>query len=411
MPYFARPGNGCVATRRALIRNAELALAILTDRPQVAPMSRLRKVLVAVAAVAILLVAGGAVFMTFWPSFGGTVAGPRLDQARASPRHKGDAFENVIPQSPRSSGLLWQYLRQQVAGTEVRVPPQPIPVVRLAAERFRQPPAAGLTAIWFGHASVYLELEGIRLMVDPILSDWASPVAGVGPKRFHPPPSDLQSLPKIDAVLISHDHYDHLDMDTVKRLQATGSHFFVPLGIGAHLERWGVPKAQFTELDWWQSVQVRGVRLTSTPVRHYSGRAFRDGNATLWSSWAMVGATQRVYFSGDTGFGDHFQAIGERLGPFDLSILKIGAYGPGQSWRDIHMEPEEAIAAHLKLRARRMLPVHWGTFNLAFHAWDEPIRRAVAAARQQGVALVTPRIGEAVTEAPFVSTAWWEAIR
>ena len=377
-----------------------------------ARMSKLRKVLAAVVILAVIVVAGAAAFMSYWPSFGGAVTGPRLDQVRASPQHKGDVFENVVPQSPRSAGLIWQYLRQQFEGTEVRVPPQPIPVVRLGAERFKQPPAAGLTAIWFGHASVYLELDGIRLMVDPILSDWASPVAGIGPKRFHPPPADLQDLPKIDAVLISHDHYDHLDMETVKRLQATGSHFFVPLGIGAHLERWDVPKSQFTELDWWQSVEVRGVRLTSTPVRHYSGRGLRDGNATLWSSWAMVGPTQRVFFSGDTGFGDHFQTIGERLGPFDLGIVKIGAYGPGQSWLDIHMEPEAAVDAHLKLRARRMLPVHWATFNLAFHAWDEPIRRTVEAARRHGVELVTPRIGEAVTsQTPFVSTAWWEAIR
>ena len=373
-------------------------------------MSKLRKFLLGLVVLAVLLTVASVAFVYMWPSFGGAVTGARLEQARKSPQHKGEAFENVIPQTPRDSGLIWEYLRQQYAGTEVRTPPQPIPVVRLAAERFRQPPATNVTAIWFGHASVYLELDGIRVMLDPILSDWASPVPGVGPKRFHPPPAELSALPKIDAVLISHDHYDHLDMDTVRHLASTGSHFFVGLGIGAHLERWGVPKAQFTELDWWQSAEVRGVRLTSTPVRHYSGRALSDRNATLWSSWVIAGPTQRIYFSGDTGFGKHFATIGARLGPFDLSILKIGAYGPGQPWLDIHMEPEEAVAAHLALKAKRMLPVHWGTFNLAFHAWDEPIRRAAKAAQEQRIDMATPRIGETVT-ATSASTAWWEAIR
>jgi L-ascorbate metabolism protein UlaG (beta-lactamase superfamily) len=170
-----------------------------------------------------------------------------------------------------------------------------------------------------------------------------------------------------------------------------------------------VPAAQVTELDWWQSVDIRGVKFTSAPVRHYSGRALRDGNATLWSSWSIAGPTHRVYFSGDTGFGDHFREIGERLGPFDLSLLKIGSYGPGQNWLDIHMDPEQAVDGHVLLKAKRMLPVHWSTFNLAFHAWDEPIKRAVAAARTRGVDIVTPRLGEVFSaDAPFKSVAWWE---
>ena len=375
-------------------------------------MSRLSKLAVVAVVVAAGLTAAGAVLLNFWPSFGGSVLGDRAARARASPQFRNGKFENVVPQTPRSYAQLWDYFQRQMSGTEVRTPPSHFPVVRLASEDFKDRPSPGLRAIWFGHASVYLELDGIRVMVDPMLSDYASPFAGIGPKRFHPPPLALEALPKIDVVAISHDHYDHLDVRTVKHLARSGSHFFVPLGIGAHLERWSVPTAQITELDWWQSANMHGLRITSTPVRHYSGRGLRDGNATLWSSWSIAGPVHRVYFSGDTGFGEHFRAIGDRLGPFDLSILKIGAYGPGQTWLDIHMDPEDAVKSHIALRARRMLPVHWGTFNLAFHAWDEPIERAVAAGRDRGIDLVTPRVGEVVVMgAPFASARWWETPR
>ena len=373
-------------------------------------MGRLRKFAIAIVALAASVGAIAAALLNFWPSFGGTVAGDRAIRAQASPQFRNGHFENVIPQTPKSNALLWDYFKRQVRGQEVRTPPPPCPpVVRLEPEHFRKPPAPGLRAIWFGHASVYLEIDGARVMTDPILSDYASPFVGIGPKRFHPPPLALEALPKIDAVVISHDHYDHLDMRTIKHLAASGSHFFVPLGIGAHLHRWGVPDKQVTELDWWQSADLAGLKITSAPVRHYSGRGIGDRNATLWSSWSIAGPMHRLYFSGDTGFGEHFREIGDRLGPFDLSLLKIGAYGPGQSWLDIHMDPEEAVKSHVALKARRMLPVHWGTFNLAFHAWDEPIKRALAAGRQHGIDLVTPRLGEVVTAgAPFAAANWWE---
>jgi L-ascorbate metabolism protein UlaG (beta-lactamase superfamily) len=375
-------------------------------------MSRLGKLAAATVVLMASAVATGTALLSFWPPFGGSVEGERSARVRASPQFRSGRFENAIPQTPRGYAQLWDYLQRQVRGSEVRTPPTPIPVVQPVLENRagRAPP--GLRAIWFGHASVYLELDGLRLMADPILSEYASPFAGIGPKRFHPPPLALEALPKIDAVVISHDHYDHLDVRTIKHLASAGTHFFVPLGIGAHLERWHVPSTQFTELDWWQSAEMGGVTITGTPVRHYSGRGLRDGNATLWSSWVIAGPTHRVFFSGDSGFGEHFKAIGDRHGPFDLSILKIGAYGPGQTWHDIHMEPEEAVKAHLALRARRMVPVHWGTFNLAFHAWDEPIERVVAAGRDQGIDLVTPRVGEVVAAGtPFASVRWWVTLR
>ncbi len=365
---------------------------------------------IAVAVLVAVACAIGAAALNFWPPFGGSLQGDRAARAHASPQFRGGHFENVVPKTPMTNAVMVDLLKRQFSGNEMRTPPPKCPpVVRLAPENFKDRPAPGLRAIWFGHASVYLEIDGARVMTDPVLSDYASPFPGIGPKRFHPPPVALEALPKIDAVVISHDHYDHLDVATVRRLAQSGAHFFLPLGIGAHLERWGVPGAQFTELDWWQSADIAGLKLTSTPARHYSSRALRDGNATLWSSWSIAGPAHRVYFSGDTGFGDHFREIGERLGPFDLSLVKIGSYGPGQGWLDIHMDPEEAVKAHVAVKARRMLPVHWATFNLAFHAWDEPIKRALAAGRQHGIDLVTPRIGEAVAAgATFTSASWWE---
>ena len=197
-----------------------------------------------------------------------------------------------------------------------------------------------------------------------------------------------------------------------RHLAQRGSTFYVPLGIGAHLERWGVPAAQIEELEWWQERSVGGVRIVCTPTRHYSGRGLNNRSTTLWSSWSVIGPQHRFFYSGDTGYGKLFQDIGARLGPFHMAFVKIGAYGPGQAWTDIHMTPEEAVQVHRDVRAKRMFPVHWSTFNLAYHDWDEPIRRAAAEATRLNVELVTPRLGEVVdADRPFASTRWWESVR
>jgi len=371
---------------------------------------RARIVWIVLLLSAAVLVATADVVLSL-PTFGGRLDGARLERARANPQFRNGIFVNQEVDAPTRWTSLFEYMARQFSGDEVRVPPKPLPVVRVDPKALAAPPAPGMRAFWIGHASVYVEIDGLRLLLDPVFAEHASPFA-FGPARFHAPPIALADLPPIDAVLISHDHYDHLDMATVQHLAARGTRFFVPLGIGAHLERWQVPLAQIEELEWWQERTLRGVRIVCTPTRHYSGRGLTNGKTTLWSSWAVQGAGPRLYYSGDTGHGRHFAEIGARLGPFDLAFVKIGAYGPGQPWIDIHMDPEHAVQAAREVGARRLFPVHWSTFNLAYHAWDEPIRRAVAAARAQQVEIVTPRLGEFVEAGgSFASQPWWEAVR
>ena len=364
-----------------------------------------------VAIILFIVVVGSGLFLRFWPPFGGAISGERLERVQASPNYRDGEFVNVLLHPPLEFGDVWGYFKEQFLGDQLRVPHSAIPVSALAPALLNAQPAWELRAIWFGHSSVYMELDGLRFFIDPVFSDYASPINGVGPKRSHPPPIGLTDLPRIDVVLISHDHYDHLDMHTIQYLASEGTRFLVPLGVGAHLDEWDVPKTQITELDWWESTEIGGVTVICTPAQHYSSRGLFDYKATFWSSWAVIGSRHRVFYSGDSGFSDHFRSIGEQYGPFDLSIFKIGQYGPGASWVYSHMDPEQAIEAHISVKARRMLPVSWATFNLAFHDWDEPIRRAIQAADEDNVELVTPRVGDIVVAGqPFDSFSWWEEV-
>jgi L-ascorbate metabolism protein UlaG (beta-lactamase superfamily) len=305
-----------------------------------------------------------------------------------------------------SPGQVWTTLRRQFGGPETRVPRSSIPVVAVRPDPLSVPSNAGVRAIWLGHATTLVEVDGVRILTDPIWSDRCSPFQWIGPKRFFSPPLELELAGRIDVVVISHDHFDHLDMATIRRLAATATRFVVPLGIGSHLERWGVEPARLTELDWDQTTEIAGIRIRSLPARHYSGRRPTGVDRTLWSSWAIIGPRHRVYISGDTGYFDQMKDIGAELGPFDLGIIKIGAYG--ETWPDIHLTPEEAVRAQLAVGARVLLAVHWATFNLAFHDWWEPADRLAAAATTAGVEVAIPRPGELVElGAPLPTAPWW----
>lgn len=330
----------------------------------------------------------------------------RLARVEGSPQFHDGRFRNAIVK-PQIEGSVLGMMRNVFFGDEVRVPPKPFPTA-VARDAFREPPAE-LQVAWLGHSTLLLEIEGKRLLIDPIFEDYVSPVP-VYAKRFQPPPLPRDSLPRLDAIVISHDHYDHLEKASMLHFAKLGLPFYVPLGVGGHLERWGVNPAQIHELDWWGEASVKGLRLVCTPAQHFSGRGVFDGRKTLWASWSFIGEGRRAFYSGDGGYGPHFKAIGDTLGPFDLTLIENGAYD--KQWPHIHMFPEQGVQAHLDLRGKALMPVHWGMFSLANHDWHEPIRRLEAAAKKEGVRVLTPRLGEPVRPLDSTATysAWWEPL-
>jgi L-ascorbate metabolism protein UlaG (beta-lactamase superfamily) len=284
-----------------------------------------------------------------------------------------------------------------------------MPVESRVAADYATPPASGLRVTWLGHSTTLLEVEGTRLLFDPVWAERASFVSFAGPKRFFPTPLPLAELPTVDAIVLSHDHYDHLDRGFVESDAARGLRWIVPLGVGDWLCEWGIAASDVEELDWWDSTRVGSLTLTSTPARHFSGRGLTSADKTLWCGWAVVGEQRRVYYAGDTALQDEFSEIGRRLGPFDLTMIEIGAYDA--LWADVHLGPEQAVLAHRLVRGDVMLPLHWGTFDLALHGWTEPIERALVAAEQHGVRVATPRPGgifEPTRDLP--TERWWPSV-
>ncbi len=268
-----------------------------------------------------------------------------------------------------------------------------------------------MRATWLGHSTVLIEIDGVRVLTDPVWGLRASPTQWLGPKRFQPVPVPIRSLPPLDAVVISHDHYDHLDHQTIRALARRDVPFVTSLGVGAHLEAWGVPPERIVELDWWESYALPRADLTITaaPSQHFSGRGLHTRNSTLWSSMVMRSRRHSVFFSGDTGLTTEYAAIRDRLGPFDLVMLEVGAFHP--AWGHIHLGPENALEAWALLGKGAFLPVHWGTFSLAMHAWDEPAETLLALGPKLGVPLVMPRLGEPVEPAQAERvTPWWRTV-
>jgi L-ascorbate metabolism protein UlaG (beta-lactamase superfamily) len=294
-------------------------------------------------------------------------------------------------------------------GSKHRRPASPIPVESRTAGDYASPPASGLRVTWLGHSTTLLEIDGSRLLIDPVWAERASFVSFAGPKRFYPPPLPLADLPAVDAVVLSHDHFDHLDAALVRTLAAERLRWLVPLGVGRWPRNWGVSPNDVTELDWWESVRVGSVTLTATPARHFSGRGPGSTDRTLWCGWAIVSSDHRVYYAGDTAMQNEFVEIGQRLGPFDLCMIEIGAYD--KLWPDVHLGPEQAVQAHRLVRGNVMLPLHWGTFDLALHGWTEPIQRALVAAERHGVRIATPRPGGMIEPAAVPPIdRWWPEV-
>ncbi|HIG74613.1 MAG TPA: MBL fold metallo-hydrolase [Bacteroidetes bacterium] len=341
-------------------------------------------------------------------AFGASPDGERLARIERSPHYADGRFHNALPTvaDGASFGVIWEYL---TGGSDHRQPAAPLPVVARSAADFAEA-TASLRVTWLGHSTVLVEIDGTRVLLDPVWGERASPSPWAGAPRFYAPPLALAGLPDVDAVLISHDHYDHLDMPTVRALADRVPRWLVPLGVGAHLEAWGVAPETITEVDWWDEAEVAGVTLVSTPARHFSGRSLaRD--RTLWTGWGIVGDSARVWYSGDTALTPAFAEIGQRLGPFDLTLIESGAYDA--AWADLHLGPEQAVAAHRLVQGGTgglMVPVHWGLFDLALHGWTEPADRVRAAAAAAGVAVAFPRPGESLSPEAYPAEPWWPSL-
>ena len=346
-------------------------------------------------------------------SLGSRPSGKRLERIEASPRWAGEAFRNLHPMLPnlRDPAATLPTLTDFLCDGERRVPQGPLPSMS-PLDAWKRPSASGLRATWLGHSTVLLEMEGWRVLTDPVWGPRASPLPLVGPRRFQPVPVPLRKMPDIDLVVLSHDHYDHLDYPTIRELaRHSDVPFVTSLGVGAHLEGFGVAPERIHELDWWETHALAnsGVTVTAAPSQHFSGRGLKDRNATLWSSMVIRTPRHAVFFSGDTGLTTEYQAIRDRLGPFDLVMLEVGAFHP--AWGDIHLGPDHALEALALLGGGPFLPVHWGTFSLAMHAWDQPAEVLLERASSTGAQLVMPRLGEPIEPAQAeVVVPWWRAV-
>jgi L-ascorbate metabolism protein UlaG (beta-lactamase superfamily) len=306
-------------------------------------------------------------------------------------------------------GMSKSTLKQMLRKGE-KVPEVPLPIYSFNKTPYAKSNDSILAVVWLGHSCALIELDGKLILTDPMLSKRAGPTSWTGTKRFHGEvPVEVEMLPELDVVLISHDHFDHLDKQTIKALDAKTKQYIVPLGIAQYLKKWGIDAKKIEQRSWWESIKIGGTEFISTPARHFSGRGLFDRNTTLWTSWVIIGKHQRVFFSGDSGYQEAFKTIGKKYGPFDLSLLECGQYN--EDWGLIHMSPEESVQAGIDLGSKYALPIHWGAFSLSVHAWYEPVERFKAKANAEGLNMITPQIGERlVIDKNSQTSNWWESL-
>ena len=358
----------------------------------------------------ILIIAIGTILVTnFYPSFGGTVTKALKSEYAKADNHNGKKFSYPISaKHDMNFRKGMKYMKEEAKVKHLVEPNEPLPMLFVDSLLLTQTADTQTKVIWFGHSTFLIQMNGKNILIDPVFSDYASPFQFAGPKRFVGDlPIEIEQLPQIDIIILSHDHYDHLDYPSILKLKEKTNQYILPLGNRVHFERWGVDAAKITEINWWEETTVDSLTFACLPSRHYSGRGFTDRHETLWSSWAIISSNQKIYFSGDGGYGPHFKEIGEKYGSFDLALVECGQYN--EMWKEVHMMPEQSVQAALDLNAKMAMPIHWGAFSLASHSWQEPVERISEAAKKLNLKLTTPKIGEPIIIGEQVpNTEWWK---
>ena len=354
-----------------------------------------------------LVIIVGAIFVNTSPQFGASATEADLVRYQRSSNYGNNgAFKNMEPTRQSTGFKLSTIPKFFMKGVNMR-PETELSQQMLTGAAFESK-HEGPRITWFGHSAVLLEMNDLNIFIDPMLGEVPAPHPFLGNSRFNATlPLAIDELPYIDVVLITHDHYDHLDYGSIQKIKSRVGRYFVPLGIKAHLVSWGIDEGAITEFDWWEETQFNSVQFVATPARHFSGRSFKR-NQTLWCSWVIKTDDHAVFFSGDSGYGSHFKQIGEQYGPFEFAMMECGQYN--EQWAHVHMMPEETVQASIDLNASLMMPIHWGAFKLALHEWTDPIERVTAAAKNMNVNIATPRIGEFIilNEENYPNSTWWK---
>jgi L-ascorbate metabolism protein UlaG (beta-lactamase superfamily) len=372
-------------------------------------LSFLKKLTLRIAGLLLILVLAVSTFLSCSPQLGSAPTAAQRQSYHRTGHLEDGKFVNSRPTTVMAGSMFSAFRRMFFEHTPNQNPAAPLPMQRLDSLTITQLPADQVRVTWFGHSASLVEIGGKKVLLDPMLSVKMGPLALVTPKRYNQELAIYpEQLPAIDAVLISHDHYDHLDYQTVLKIKDKVGRFYVPLGVGAHLRRWGVAESHIHEMTWGDSVKLPGLTIISSQTQHFSGRGLTNRNSTFWSSWVLKTPQHRLFYSGDGGYGLHFKEIGQQYGPFDLALMECGQYD--RAWPQIHMQPEQSVQAALDVRARTMLPVHWGAFTEAHHPWNESVERATAAAARQNLPLATPLLGQPVVlGGPLPQQPWWRA--
>ncbi len=370
-------------------------------------IKRLLKMIgITIAGIIIVTLIGATLFINLSPQFGKSPSKEQKLVYAKTNHYKSGRFVNET--RTVMDIHLWDVLKKMLNPQPERTPNENIQVDKIDSLEIVNHEANITQLTWFGHSTFLLELDGKKILLDPMFGSSPSPIAFMGGKRYSKElPIEIEKLPFIDAVIFSHDHYDHLDYGSIQKLKDKVGRFYTPLGVGNHLIDWGVPEENVYQLNWWDAIMFDQIELVCTPARHFSGRGILDRNKTLCASWVIKGEKENIYFSGDGGYGPHFKEIGNKYGPFDISMMECGQYN--QDWHAIHMMPEETAQAAVDLQSKLFMPIHWGAFTLAFHDWTDPVERVTKKALELNMPVTTPKIGEPVIVGgtQYPTSKWW----